>query len=600
MAVMKRRALLASLAGAPLAGSASGRPGAKASARPSSHGVLDVRILGAVGDGVTDDTALLRSAGASGSSLRVPEGVYLISGAVTFLRSVLIDPGARFTGAGAVTFDQGFEAGLEQVFSDGVAAVFNSRFLTTGHAEWWGARTNDAEFDNTPALQAALDSVQTVQLMGGDYYYSGNLAMRHPSRVLRGVASNQNGKTRESSRLMLTSPINDGLRVGFEANPSPGNFSEFLEHVVVERLSINRVVPPRAAPATKPEGRGFFASPAGIRVRFAVTCQFLDVNVVDHSIGFYVEGGVHCYFNHCQALRNVPGANRSNDFFVGFFQNATDTIGANTGEASMYYSECSVFGRPNGLTFASGFYAYGGWTDTFIHRLETANMDTAINMNADNTAFQFPSEDLIISDCVLDGCTAFGIHLNGGNELTAVTIHNTYVAIVGSDAAALHVVETRGPVSVTGCQFIGGGFGAKMEFSSGVSLVNNIFTEMKVAILFANSTNCESTADTINNAHTPGSPDGLVQFASSSRCIFRSKIMNTRRSTLSLLGVALTIDPRTGRPCDHNEICGSGIDPTALSGGADKKIEAFGTPVTIVGAFGSRGSVHNLATGILN
>lgn len=317
-------------------------------------------------------------------------------------------------------------------------------------------------------------------------------------------------------------------------------------------------------------------------------------------MGFYVEGGVQCYLTRCQALRAHAGPNTSNDFFVGFFQNATDNIGANTGEASMYYSECSVSGRPSGLTFASGFYAYGGWTDTFIHRLETANLDTAINMNADGARFHYPSEDLLISECVLDSCTAFGIHLNGGNALTAVTIHNTYVSIARPQAAALHVVGTRGPVSVTGCQFIGAGCGAKVEHSAGVSLVNNIFTETQVALLFSNATNCESAADTINNVDTPGSPGGLVQFVSSNRCIFRSKIMNAGGAKLSPLGVALTVDPETGRPCDYNEINGSGIDPAALAGGAIDKIRAFGSRVSEAGRFGSGPSTHNLATGMLD
>ena len=571
-------------------------------------GPIDVRWAGAFCDGVTDDTVAVLRAASLGAIL-FPTGVTLVSGSLRLTAHVEIAAGARLLVPrnSSIVFGGGFRAARTQVFEGGGGVTLDPATTPTGYPEWWGAHTNTPGFDCGSAVQAALDACAIVELGGADYHVSSALVMRRPNSILRGVASNQDGHA-GASRLIVDSPVEDGLRVGFDAAPDgPGTTSRFIEHVTVEHLAIVRSVAPEARPADD-EMKGFRRSPAGLRLQYAVTCYITDVVCIQHSNGFYIEGAVHCYVTDCQAIRNTNGPS-SNDFFNGFFQNNSVNIGYNSGNASVYYRNCSVFASADGIAAAgsgsSGLYTYGGFTDTQVAGLETAHLGVGINANGAGAADPgYSSENLRIEGCLLDSCTTAGILVNEGNDGTAITISGTYVAAAGK-GACVSVTSTSGAVAITGCQFISGpgsnGVGIFGFRSSGISSVNNLFTDVSSPIVLKFCNNCGSTDDTFNNVRVGCAPTGSFWLISSSRCHFRSRMKG--RPGINPAAVNLTINTEgagAGVVCDRNEIHLSGIDPECLVRGAENKLQFEGVVVHAAGSFGSGASAHNLASGMLD
>ena len=318
---------------------------------------------------------------------------------------------------------------------------------------------------------------------------------------------------------------------------------------------------------------------------------------------------MHCYITDCQSIRNRDGANRENDFFNGFFQNNAASIGYNSGNASLYYRNCSVFASADGVatggTGSSGLYTYGGFTDTHVTALETGHVQFGVNANgAGSSDAGYSSENLRIEGCMLDSCTKAGILINEGNDNTAVTITDSYIAVAGT-AACVSVNATRGAVAITGCQFLSGpgsaGIGVFGFRSSGISSVNNIFTDIASPIVLKFCSSCASNQDTFNNTRVGCAATGSFWLISSSRCQFRSTIKGRQR--ISPLALNITINTEgadAGLPSDYNELHLSGIDPRCLSSGENGKLSFEGQSIRSYNPFGAVGAKHNLATGLFD
>lgn len=131
--------------------------------------VVNVKDFGAVGDGVTDDTAAFVAANtaASGGDLYVPPGTYRFA-SDTNLNSVLVmAPGAILKPNTSVKINLSKSpiAGLHQIFdrSAGGAVQFFGGGVPEVFAEWWGARGGaGGRTDNNVPIQYALDAVQSV------------------------------------------------------------------------------------------------------------------------------------------------------------------------------------------------------------------------------------------------------------------------------------------------------------------------------------------------------------------------------------------------------------------------------------------------------
>ena len=588
-----RRTLVALSAGTAFArGSAAGSSAPPIPVRDVSR-MANVKDFGATGDGVSDDTAAFLAAASSQAQVLVPAGRFLLSRDVAFAAPVQFDyQGILQTAAGVtIAFNGGLAAGVHQIFAMGGRSrvTVNSRFTVVGHPEWWGAETNNPSVDCQGAIQACVVACQTTQLLAADYHTTSTIKIDIHNRVLAGVASNQNGNP-GASRILLDSATADGLQVGFDHAPTAGP-PAFLEHVTVKHLTVIRTVPPTPRPATD-IGEGFFTSPAGVRMQYTVSCYLDDINSIQHSNGFFLQGVVHSYLKYCQALRNTDGSTADNDFFNGFFQNNSINIGYNSGNASLYLRSCSTFvsGKLH-LTGSSGIYSYGGFTDTFIKSFECAGLGCGLNMNgAGENDKTYSSEDLLIDSCVLDGCTTSGIIINAGNNVTAVTIHNCYIAIAGP-GIGIDVKHTKGPVSMVGCQIISGvgsaGIGISVDHSSGVLSDGNILTDVHSPISYQDATNCRST-DIINNIHLGASP-AVVTMAGSSRCILRPIVKGA--TSINAAGVVLL-----GADNVLNEVDCSGVDASCVAGGAANKLICDNRQVRVAGPFAS----NNLASGIMD
>lgn len=153
--------------------------------------VYNVRDFGAVGDGVTDDsaaftavaTALSTALSGSNGTLYVPpsSGTYVINTNLTVPSNILVriakgaivapTTGKTFTIAGTI------DAPLAQIFGGAGTSVITgvAEFLSP---HWWGALANDTN-DDTTAIQAAINSAVStkvpIQLVAGTYKITAQL-----------------------------------------------------------------------------------------------------------------------------------------------------------------------------------------------------------------------------------------------------------------------------------------------------------------------------------------------------------------------------------------------------------------------------------------
>lgn len=119
------------------------------------------------GDGINDDRAVLAAIDALDDALLLPAAkTFLVASDLTLSGKVigrggLIKPASGVT----VTISGGFEAGLLPCFdiSEGGSIVFEGLAPATVHTCWWNGYAADGITDNTAAIQAAIDSLATVE-----------------------------------------------------------------------------------------------------------------------------------------------------------------------------------------------------------------------------------------------------------------------------------------------------------------------------------------------------------------------------------------------------------------------------------------------------
>ena len=560
---------------------------ARSAASPApSRALTSLNAFGARGDGRADDTAAFLAAAASEAEITIPKGRYRLTGKVAFEAPVRFDHQAVIEAASEVVigFGGGVVAGPHQIFalSGGARVAFDPAVTAVGYPEWWGARAGDPGFDCQPAIQAALRACPCTALQAGDYYIASTLKILDHGRSLEGVAPTQNGH-RGATRLMLTSGTADGLQVGFDK--SPGGAKLWLDHARVSDLTVQRV-----APIENPAS-GFANAPCGVRLQWTVSCTLERVETIEHSHGFYITGTVHCFLRHCQAFRYTAGKVRANDFFNGFFMDNSPASGFNSGNASLYIQNCGAFSsQAVPLSESSGIKSHAGFTDTFITGFECALVGYGLNMNGRGSRdVDYQTEDLIVDTCVLDSPTGVGILISGGSKVTAAQIHNSYIAPAGP-GVAIAVRDCGGAVGVTGCQIIATpgntATGLEVTRASGVSAMNNIFTDIQNPVVIRAATDVR-VVDTINNV-TQKTAVAAVQVEGLDRGYLAPII--TGAEGHSPAGVLLK-----GKGATGVEINCTGIRPSAIAGGKANILLADGAAVASPGPFAG----GNLASGIL-
>jgi hypothetical protein len=540
--------------------------------------------LGAIGDGRTDDTTALATA--ASSPLFLPPGAYRLTRDVTFAAPVVfafgavlkIDPGVT------ISFVAGLSAGVCRIFeaASGARVRIDPRFTSDGFPEWWGAHADDPQADCQPAIQACLEACVRTRLHAADYYIASTVKITDHGRQLEGLSADQEGN-RHGTRLVLTSGAADGLQVGYDRQPPTAK--QWLEHVAVRDLTVLR-----AAPLENPE-QGFATAPAGVRLQWAVTCYLERVETIEHSHGFYITGTVHCYLRYCQAFRFKAGALPANDFFHGFFMDNSPSTGFNSGNASLYIQNCSTFST-QAIPFSesNGLKSNAGFTDTFITGFECALVEYGLNLSGRTSAgSDYQSEDLIIDTCVLDSPTRAGIRIERAGQVTAVQIHNSYIAPAGP-GVAIEIRDCHGAVGITGCQIIATpdnvATGLHVVDSAGVSAMNNIYTDIHSPVVFERASDCR-LVDTINSPQR--SPAKAAVQATALDTAYLAAIVRGRPGSVPA-GVALL-----GAANKRVEVACTGIRPSVLAAGVASVLVCDDTPITKAGPFGA----GNLASGIV-
>ncbi|HEY2048285.1 MAG TPA: hypothetical protein VGH03_03025 [Caulobacteraceae bacterium] len=535
---------------------------------------------------MADDSGNLAHAASNArSGLAIPPGAYRVARDITFRVPVTFELGAVLIVDPdiTVTFETGLSAGAWQIFNVAPRGrvLISPEHLTEGLPEWWGARPNDPGFDCQPAIQSCLDACVITRLHAADYAISRTVKITVHGRTLAGASADQNGN-RRGTRLLLTSGTLDGLQVGYDRQPD--NSKHWLEHVTVRDLTLLR-----SAPLENPK-EGFANAPAGVRLQWAVTCYLERVETIEHSHGFYITGTVHCFLRYCQALRYKAGTVPKNDFFNGFFMDNSAASGFNSGNASLYIQNCATFSTQSvPFSESSGIKAYAGYTDTFITGFECALVEYGLDLaGRSSTDADYQSEDLIIDACVIDSPTKGGIRVRSSGPMTVIQICNCYIAPAGS-GSAFDIQDCGGSIGISSCQVIStpgnAATGLRAVRSSGVSAINNIYTDIRSPMVLEGCSECR-ISDNINNVRQKTEVAAVL-----AKDLAHSLLNLTVRGSPGIhpAGVAFVSGAN-----ERNEVNCTGISPHAIAGGSSAILLFGGRSIASTGPFGA-----NLASGLL-
>jgi hypothetical protein len=546
----------------------------------------------AAGDGVADDTQGLRDANteAAGRHLMIPAGTHVVSDDVTFTCHVQMLKGAvlQIASGKTVTFNGGFSAGVDPVFSGGGTVVFARAHTTVGHPEWWGAvagpgDTTTAEA-NLVAFQKAVAALPVVQLQAADYFISNTLAIPVSHRVLRGH-SRRWAPTLPATRLIVKGGTADVLLVGTAADP--GSINGYVTCVEVRDLDLAR----DAAPTPPPIGQDT-SGPAGMRIQHALLTVVERVQSTDSYLGFIAYATVRTAFRYAHAKRDSAGSSPTNDKFYGFFLDGTaPNNGAAGGNASTYLTDCSVELTIGSLSDSYGFALSGKPVDTFVLRPETLGVSTGIIITGDSS----PSGnvDVHITDAIVDGFGSHGLYISGVGNWGAIDVKGGYFAPSGgaSTTYGIRVVGTTGMIALTNnqtaCSPNSLCMGLYIEDSQGVVARSNMHMGSNRPIILDASSSCVVEDIIANPGQTPTQAAVCLINASTRNRI--APVVKGQSANKFPQGVNLM---STGN--EYNEINCTGIDPAAITGGATDKLHINGSAVTTTGLSGT-----NLVSGVM-
>jgi hypothetical protein len=552
----------------------------------------DVRDFGADPTGRADSTGAFIAAAKAGPFL-VSDGAYALSGLLIIDAYCAMSAAAQIGGAASVTFNAGFSAPIAHVFGPGLTVAFNPAFAPDGHPEWWGALSNTPSFDCEPALSACVAACPVTRLQPADYWIARTLKLTTDWRTIQGVGL-YGGGGYPATRIVIANPGMDVVQMGPDAQPA--HIDEFLRGVALYNLTFARSVAPNLPPAGTDRRNGV----SGLRLQYVLQCAIAHIWSDESINGFYVTACVATSLTdvHAHRTRAAMGGGTGADRYYGFFFDGGAKIGLANGNASVYVYH---FGSSSANVPDNAFvHTYGGFTDLFFSRGECSGHSNGMQLNGGGKEDSKPSaEDCHIHHMILDSLSGDGILINQSNNGAAVTISQCYATNL--TGAAVHLVDSLGAFSLTGCQFGGTDHstGILVEGSAGLSSVNNILTNFGKAMVWKNSASCESAGDTIQNPNFAGSTAGIVQLISCMRSVWRGKIKGA--AGLLPKAVSLTMDGPGGGPCDYNLIDCSGIDPGCLAGGAANKLTLDGGAVTTVGVTGGapEGYRNNVVAGVM-
>lgn len=449
-----------------------------------------------------------------------------------------------------------------------------------GNPGWFGAASNRPELAarNRAAIQACIDLCPTTVLGAGDWHVDGRLLVTRNGASIIGAGHTQTDQTSNDAgkvtRIVSSNPRDTIIQVGSDDSGKPRDLTETVR---LEGFTVDRSV----SPFTPASG---VAGAIGVALRWCVNCHLERVFSINSARGFFYYGVVETYTRFCGALRWREGSNGANDCFVGFHFDYSAPSGYNGGNASVYLVYCRAFpltedATPR-LTYSAGIRFDGGWVDCNLHGFETGGgIQYGIHGIGDGQgAASFRTENLIVTNCLLDPGTTAGIQLENAGSRTAVTIANCYLATTSGTCLVLDRIG--GAVSVSNCQFITGSYGGTGLSANdvrGLRAHGNIYTLLRQPVWLYKVAGFD-VRDTIQGvADRPGDYPA-VGISACSRG--RIDCIVTGRSG----SFTAAVEFKDGG-CRKVEVCATGIDPGAL-GDPRRSIVHAGRAVNAPGAFG--------------
>lgn len=465
-----------------------------------------------------------------------------------------------------------------------------------GSPEWFGAILNSTAgsvpADNVSAINACVTLCPVTILSPGKYYTNARIHITLNHRTIRGAAYTQTDQGSNTSaifpasEIITTSSSATIIQIGSDSSTKPTNL---VEAVRLEDFSVNRSVNPLTT--------GNRTGSIGISCRWCVNCHFTRVFSLNSERCWFLGGVVSSWYNYCSALRDKEGSDALNDQYIGWHFDTNFPSGYNGGNASVTMLYCRAFpiteAYAPSLTYSAGIRMDGGWVDIFIKGLEVgASIGYGIHGIGDGVAStSYRTEDLMITDCVLDPGTTACVYLEEAGVHSAVTIHNCYLAPSPGAMGAIRLLNMAGSATISGNQIITNGhnsvgFGAINV--NNIRLSNNIYTQVRQPV-YLDSCNNFSIQETISNKSGTNGDFGAIQLTACNRGYVNSIIggnANAYPVGVNLIGSANT----------NVEINATNIDANAIAGGYTNKVKANNVQITSFGSF----TGNNFLGGIIN
>ena len=427
--------------------------------------VLDyanVKSYGAKGDGTTDDTAAFSSAIASGSDLYIPDGEYIITGAID-IGSPLMTSGAivvasgvtltikepvapctlhfrrRNSGAflikaGETIADWFIDTGIADVFHGGSIQPFTGtiKFLTHGT---WIAANNTLTADTLYKIDAPV-RVNTHTT----YDFCNNVVSFGPNGCINITGD---GPTAHLERLSIRNAT-------FVATAE--NVLQFFNVQYAERVTIDNL-----------------QCIGGRRVaRYANTINIYTSNIIHDA--YYIS---------------------SNPYSSYLLDESSGGASGISGNASIRFYNCiSSLGNTTGDSQQFNVYNSNDIRDVYIDSCECANASTAIQIYPASTAD--PVWNIWINDYIADQCNRCVYVVNSPNSL--VTVERGYF-----NAKDIMVEFHNSSGVVSNCQFIGTQScrGVILRNSQGGVVDNCQFINVDQCIVLSQSRGCQISKNLI-------------------------------------------------------------------------------------------------------
>ena len=423
----------------------------------------------------------------------------------------------------------------------------------------FGAR-GDGIFDDTAAIQAAIDSGKAAFVPKGTYKITATLNLLNGYKALVG---------------------DDALPVLVKTTPGPAikigaTGSNLNEYSTVKNLYLQSTVTPTFPVSPGPNDAGVVLDGSGSSVSGAVrNATVHNVRVGNWSTGFYCNDTTGTYIEGCfvQLLVNYsasPGFTSSNKF-AGFVLDGTPyVVGGISPQASIEIIGCDVvgIGTPTNVTSAGWYIVGPDIRDIFTERCETAYTNYGFWIVATGNDYNW---NVQINLPVIDAYTTNGIKIDGVDGPGCVTVNGGYFAALSNAGPAVYGVNSTGITVTGGCQILGftnnssTDDGVRLDDCSGCSIIGNSFQNCNYGISLSGSKNCSvvgnhffaSATDTEAN---PALFDAIRLFsAAEENTIVGNAIKGKDGTDVYNNGVIVASG------CLRNVIVGNTVDPTSVT-----------------------------------